>query len=209
MDPYEACRSCACYIKRFEVRCPFCGAPHTWSARGATTPSRMSRARWLALGSSLVVAGCGGASDPTSSGRSGEQGSTDGAVDTGQPSAQGGDSGASGDAEQVSDSSQTVLADAAEASSCTVSTAPFACGTQTCDPSSQFCQMYSWGGGACVADDAGSFFPPQCYDCPTCTCVAPTLWANCHCLDLDGGGIGIECAGCYGSPPTRLELLEA
>jgi hypothetical protein len=66
---------------------------------------------------------------------------------------------------------------------------------------------------ACEDDNAGGSFPQECLSCPTCDCVS--RYSGCRCVDLGGGafgvggGIGVQCAGCYGAPPTRLELLAA
>jgi hypothetical protein len=67
MDAFEACVSCARYIRRTETACPFCRSTHTPSAPRARRPSRrMSRSAWLAttLVSGLALAGCSGASIP-------------------------------------------------------------------------------------------------------------------------------------------------
>jgi hypothetical protein len=59
MDAYETCAVCHCHIKRQEPSCPFCGTTRTDNAR--KTPRshrRLSRAQWLALGSTLAVAAC-------------------------------------------------------------------------------------------------------------------------------------------------------
>ena len=53
----ETCSSCRCYIQRREARCPFCGA----TARRQVAPhfgSRMSRARWAAIGSTFALMSC-------------------------------------------------------------------------------------------------------------------------------------------------------
>lgn len=59
MDAYDVCVECACHIKREELACPFCAAPHAPKPLPAIRWSpRMSRAQWLAFGSTLAVAGC-------------------------------------------------------------------------------------------------------------------------------------------------------
>ena len=64
MTAYESCSSCARYIKARESSCPFCSAVHAQGPGAARRFSRISRARWLAFGSTLAVVGCqGGATD--------------------------------------------------------------------------------------------------------------------------------------------------
>jgi hypothetical protein len=72
----------------------------------------------------------------------------------------------------------------------------------------------SYDGTQVACEDAANGIPQQCLSCPTCDCVSQYIGASCNCVDLGGslglgGGIGVECAGCYGAPPTRLELLAA
>jgi hypothetical protein len=60
MNAYDLCSNCARHIKTHESRCPFCGATHTRKRHAARQLlSRMSRAQWLAFGSTLAVVGCG------------------------------------------------------------------------------------------------------------------------------------------------------
>lgn len=71
MNAYDVCEACACHIKRQENECPFCGAQHTPKPR-LPMPSvpRLSRAQWLAFGSSLAVTGCLDATAPAGAGAS-------------------------------------------------------------------------------------------------------------------------------------------
>src|SRR5579871_6799125 len=111
MDTLEICRACACFIKRTEVRCPFCGATHVAVARPPLRGPRMSRATWLAVGSALAVAGCGGSVSGFPG--SGSTQSTQGAgASSGGGSSSGGD--ARGDDEGGAEDA-AVLADATEA----------------------------------------------------------------------------------------------
>jgi hypothetical protein len=218
MDAYEVCSSCACHIKRTELRCPFCAAPHASSARVARFASRMSRAQWLAFGSTLTLVSCSGAVQPlpssgTDSGSPSQQtadASTSPGWDARNPTSATEDSGRDTDAVAAADAGSPTDDAATEASACAV-TGAFTCNGTTCDRASQYCQMYNGGNEVgCQADDAGFNFPPQCYGCPTCACIGQQLTGTCHCVDIDdGGGIGIECIGCYGAPPARLERLLA
>src|SRR5689334_1742662 len=58
MDTFDVCRACRCHIKRRERHCPFCGAPHVLAPVPARRIARMSRARWLAFGSTLTLMSC-------------------------------------------------------------------------------------------------------------------------------------------------------
>jgi hypothetical protein len=61
MNPYNACASCSRYIKRGDRGCPFCGsANRPVRQEEPRLSARMSRARWLAFGSTLAIAGCSG-----------------------------------------------------------------------------------------------------------------------------------------------------
>jgi hypothetical protein len=221
MDAYEVCSSCACHIKRAEVRCPVCAAPRTMSANVTRLAARMSRAQWLAFGSTLTLVSCSGAVQPAPSNGADSGSPSQEVADANAPPAWDGSrptsvadaGGHDADAEAVADTGSPGDDAAPEASACTVS-GTFACAGATCDRASQFCEIYSGGTEfGCLADDAGAgtfSFPPECYGCPTCACVGPKLGGPCQCIDIDdGGGIGIECIGCYGAPPARLERLLA
>jgi hypothetical protein len=61
MNPYKACVSCACYIKRNEAVCPFCGAANRAEPGGPRgTATRMARSQWLACSATIAVVGCSG-----------------------------------------------------------------------------------------------------------------------------------------------------
>jgi hypothetical protein len=63
---YEVCSSCMRHIRSDERICPFCGVAHL--AKPATTRAplaRMSRARWLAFGSTIAVVACSETLPPT------------------------------------------------------------------------------------------------------------------------------------------------
>lgn len=217
MDSYDICVSCACHIKRIESRCPFCGAAHTPSSRIVRAP-RMSRAEWLAFGSSLLLMGCSGSTEPEVGG---EQAPS---VSPGASSGSNADDSdaARGDASTTRDACASCVADGSAGahdggaedggSACAVAPGTFACASNLCDRQTQWCMLYSNGtpSGYCAPDDAGWNFPDSCQACPTCACVTGA-WADagrtsCKCVELEGG-IGVQCAGCYGSPPARLELM--
>jgi hypothetical protein len=228
MDPYDICSACSCFIKAAEAHCPFCGAEHRHAPRAPVPIRRMSRAQWLALGSALVLTSCGGSvkPGPLGSGQQGEEGDaqqadsgqsagddSDAAVVTGDDASRVGPLDASsqpdvGD-EDVAD--KDVTGDEDAPAGCGVSHTTFQCAGTSCNAATQYCYI-SYGGTqvACQDDSNGGYFPSQCLDCPTCDCVAQYISGpSCKCVDLGGGAIGVQCAGCYGAPPTRLELLAA
>jgi hypothetical protein len=183
----------------------------------------MSRAQWLALGSAIALTSCGGVKD---GGPTGTQGSGQhGGGDQGDAEAQSETGQATGDDAEIAtgdDASTIGTLDAAsppDASdnedapivACAVPHATFQCAGSSCNAATQYCYI-SYGGTqvACEDDNAGGYFPQQCLDCPTCSCVSQYISGpSCKCVDLGGGAIGVQCAGCYGAPPTRLELLAA
>jgi hypothetical protein len=66
MNPYYACPSCSSYVKRSDSKCPFCGAANRApNVARARRMGRMSRAQWLAYGSTLAVVGCTGGGSTT------------------------------------------------------------------------------------------------------------------------------------------------
>ncbi|HEX8789981.1 MAG TPA: hypothetical protein VF765_03455 [Polyangiaceae bacterium] len=228
MDSYDICSACSCFIKTAETACPFCGAEHHARSRPVARARRMSRAQWLALGSALVLTSCGGSVKPGPTGTqgSGQQGGDDNDAQAGTDSGQttgddtdaaetvdavatGGDASTIGHVEAGAEPDASEVADAP--ASCTVPRTTFQCAGSSCNSASQYCYI-SYGGTevACEDDNAGGYFPQQCLTCPTCDCVSQYIGGpGCKCVDLGGGAIGVQCAGCYGAPPTRLELLAA
>jgi hypothetical protein len=190
MDPYDICSACSCFMKTTETCCPFCGAEHRPVAKAPVPARRMSRAQWLALGSALALTSCGGITD----------GGHTGTQQSGQPS---GDQG------------NVVATGNCSASYATLLNRTFACAGQSCNAATQYCQMSYDGNQVTCEDDGTGYFPQECLSCPTCDCVSRYTGSSCTCVDLGGaiglgGGIGVQCSGgCYGAPPTRLELLAA
>lgn len=58
MEAFDVCTGCRCHIKRYERICPFCAAPHVAAPALPRQIDRMSRARWLAIGSTLTLMSC-------------------------------------------------------------------------------------------------------------------------------------------------------
>ena len=194
MDPYDICSACSCFIKSAERCCPFCGAEHRPVSKAPVRARRMSRAQWLALGSALALTSCGGITDG-------------GHTSTQQSSQGGGDQGGTNVAPAGTSCSESFGG---------VLNPMFTCAGQPCNAATQFCDMsYDGTELVCENDDAGGYFPQECLSCPTCDCVSRYIGSSCQCVDLGvavgpGGGIGLSCSGgCYGAPPTRLELLAA
>jgi hypothetical protein len=183
---------------------------------------RTSRAQWLAFGS-VALAGCvgsvrempldgggGGAQEDGSSLAMQDSGSHDGAALGTNDAAVGTDASLSpetGTAQEAGSSvdSGTVVTDDAGVA-CRSRSGYFTCSANVCDRSIQTCYQGSclWYGDteAYAIGDAGS-----CGPCPTCACLQQHLSINCHCSEDSQGTISISCAGCYGSPPARLERL--
>ncbi len=224
MDSFDLCTACSCFIKRTETRCPFCGAEHVHVPRPPVGARRMSRAQWLALGSALVLTSCGGSVQPGPTGTQGssqhggdDQGDAQAQADSGQgggddtdaSTVTGDDASTIGQEDAAGDAADEAVVHAGDAGSCAAG-GLFICAGSPCNAGTQFCQM-SYGGTdvACSDDNNGGFFPQECVACPTCACVSQHLFGNCQCVERNGGGIGLQCATCYGAPPTRLELLAA
>ena len=56
---FDVCRRCARHVKSAEPSCPFCGASHTPNRSGRpAVRGRVSRAHWLAFGSTLALLSC-------------------------------------------------------------------------------------------------------------------------------------------------------
>ncbi|HEY8039333.1 MAG TPA: hypothetical protein VIF15_06040 [Polyangiaceae bacterium] len=180
----------------------------------------MSRGQWLALGSTMALAGCSGAvaatpgdggggtgHDPATGaleGGSGVIGHEAGADpgDAGEPE----DAGNTADSELLVDTGSSVVADAADDGgfACPTRSGYFQCGGNVCDRSIQACYSggCQWYGNLYEMPDAAS-----CGACPTCQCLKGALYPNCSCQEDDAGTLTISCGGCYGSPPARLERI--
>lgn len=121
MNGYEVCTACACLIKAHESKCPFCAA-----ARTATAPSilkalpRTSRAQWLALCSTLAMAGCSGEAPPATQ----DAGAADGHT-------------SNGDAATTPVPQGTLACGASN-------------GVQTCSRASQYCMIDANARASCV-----------------------------------------------------------
>jgi hypothetical protein len=230
MDPYDICSACSCFIKAAETCCPFCGAEHRHAApKSPLRVGRVSRAQWLALGSALVLTSCGGSVKPGPIGTQGagqqsegNEGDAEAQRDSGQNTGDDTDAAQTVDAVATGDDASTIGdPDASQApdvtgdedapATCAVADITFQCAGQPCKATSQYCELsYAGTEEACVDDSTGGYFPQQCLSCPTCDCVSQYISGpSCKCVDLGGGAIGVQCAGCYGAPPTRLELLAA
>jgi hypothetical protein len=156
-------------------------------------PSRMSRAQWLAFGSTLAIVGCGdrtGATtsdsvrvarpqgvtpdDVTADGATADGATVDGAMPEGSVARRAGD---------------TFPCD----------TSP---GTVTCHVATEYCRSGSpsCGTSGCVP------VPAACIATPSCDCLYDAgLSYSTDCED-DAGTIEVYCP-CYGAPPRRLERV--
>src|SRR5579863_1525342 len=77
MNDLAPCRACSCHVKTSDETCPFCGAPHEPLPSSRRGVPRMSRARWLAFGSTIALLGCGGNVEPGKSLGSAQGAATD------------------------------------------------------------------------------------------------------------------------------------
>jgi hypothetical protein len=201
------CASCACHIKVSDARCPFCGAVNTRRPPRRAPAARSSRAQWLAFGSVALV-GCVGTVAESSGGDGGgavaqhDAGNTP-AHDSGNQQVPPPDAGT---APETGVSYEASLPEASV--SCPTRSGYFDCSANVCDRSIQACYDGEclWYGAlpeyTGTIPDAAS-----CGSCPTCACLKGTLYPNCNCAEDGEGTIAISCAGCYGSPPARLERL--
>jgi hypothetical protein len=227
MNPYYACSSCACYVKRGDPICPFCGTPNR--AR-AVAPSRqlarMSRAQWLAYGSALAALGCTGsaatgpshAQDATAQNEANAE-TVDGAVD-GTP-----DTGPSSDAAVAG---EVTFAAADGGFVCMGGIYLPSWDGSVCDRATQWCFLNNGGYGpsGCRSLDTtcapGLFSDAACtsvfdWDAAACdggprrcACLTLTGCAGIYpgsCTDADAGGVVVSCGECYGAPPARIERL--
>jgi hypothetical protein len=144
----------------------------------------MSRAAWLALGATTAAAACVALSSCSSS-------------------------------PQPGTTAESVQGDAG---------ARFACADASCLVGQEVCwsETDCYGGTTtqrCAALDA-SAYTSSCAADPTCSgCIGrnvadakpPYVDPSYGCMDRDGGGVDlyedINCVGCYGAPPARLERL--
>jgi hypothetical protein len=170
----------------------------------------MSRAHWLAYGSTLTVLGCLGSRSTTS--------------DTDVDAATQGEETTPplDDAARV-----TPLDDAAwKAEAGGQDTRPLPCGPEVdaslqCNRLTHYCFNETRGGGgySCVSDDAG---PLATDGGAACSCLTSDLGpygclfnfsiptSSCYaaeCTRDDAGGVTVSCHTCYGAPPARLERL--
>jgi hypothetical protein len=225
---FVQCAACHCHIKRAERHCPFCNA-RVEDVRASATPrtSRVSRAAWMALGSSLAALGTAGfqAGCQTASTTHDPGPLVDGPA-TGSEAPIGADAA-------VQDADAGTCSAGASTSNGTIR-----CGVTRCNAETQYCEHDI--GDSCspgssdthhtdqttcrdkTPDGGDSSFPAECLVCSTCACVAPLrlLWDRSGdyvrdawtCKDLEGGGVLItdeffSCGPCYGAPPSRLERL--
>src|SRR5579872_3682892 len=171
MNHYQVCTECRVHVKAHEAQCPFCGA-----ARLARTPTerglpvRLSRAQWLAFGSTLAVTGCSSAivssierssSSSTSSTASSNGGSMTSTPVNGTSSATG-----SGATPSGTSSSATLTGTSSVSpttTSTTASTTPLSCAIPTgqflCDPSNN--QGTGDAGVACDRQAEFCSLPPS------------------------------------------------
>jgi hypothetical protein len=183
-------------LKLGDSACPFCGA----NGRATGVPirrfARMSRAEWLAYGSTFTMLGCMGEG-------------TSASVDV-------------QDAASV-DVQEAASVDVQEAAHLFLCANLDDGSLQQCDRRTQYCDG-RWGIGSCLPFDAGplaavdaggacpcSLTPLGGYFGLTCVFAYPpspdSSTGKLDCSEDDAGGISVSYHSCYGSPPARLERL--
>ena len=177
MSPFQLCPKCACYVKREDPHCPFCGAPN--EPRAAPSSPRHERGRascgpWLALGSalSLSAAGCS-ATPPEASPVSRSVGEDGGPI--------------------VACSSRSGYFPCGTDEYCDRS-------VQACV--NERCQAYQ---GALVTEEVVG--PSPCGACPTCACLQPPFDCTCSEDGAGTISVVCSFGACYGAPPPRHERL--
>jgi hypothetical protein len=218
MNRYQPCSSCACHVRHDDARCPFCDAPNAARAARSIRLPRMSRAQWLAFGSTLAFVGCTGNVAPIPP----DPGAGDGAKDAGNAthdsgSPQGPEGGvateagiAHEDAGAAQEAGETAEASTDEGGTilgCATRTGYYECGGNVCDRSIQACFSgeCEWYGDLAATTSADA--SASCGPCPSCTCLQGVIYPNCTCSEDAQGTVVISCGGCYGAPPARLERL--
>ncbi len=193
MSAYATCFGCDCYVKRHDLRCPFCGI---------ALQSHTSRARWVAL-SVVSLAGAACADTPTRDTDASSVDATfqaesglDARISSRPECAQG--FFACGDGGLLCDRSSEFCVD------------QYAYGGPWCHTYSEG----SWASGF----DAGCTRCPSCGDAhdgsvPECiasswnTCANPHSSAATSCTQDDAGSVIVKtmsCGPCYGAPPARF-----
>lgn len=151
----------------------------------------MSRAQWLAFGSTLALTGCSASGSSSASNSYATVATSTWVSPASCPSPAPGlffcsDAGVVYDGATNSASYGYVVA---------------------CDRVTELCSLTN--NPQCLQKaDAAS---PVCLTCPTCACLLVNGFAGCRCEAVDdAGGIALDCTGvggCYGSPPARLERI--
>ena len=215
-DAYEPCRSCQRHVKREDAACPFCGAARSTARTHVRREmTRISRAHWLAFGSTLVGIGCNGsmAAEPFADAGAAPDDAATARVAPDDATTAPHDASAADDRKPDEDAP----ADAArrEAGYPSPDTScprrgTFACGgSMNCDRATEVCfnsQCASIATVGYLQIDSGA-----CAACPTCACFPPGRRPDCtagvSCFEDNFGGLTVSCsqAGCYGSPPVRLD----
>jgi len=180
----------------------------------------MSRAQWLAFGSTLAFVGCTGNVESLPS----SVGEGDGTKDSGNATYEAGsesshpEAGVTAEAGVGHDDAGVTVEAAAEAATeaateagpvvgCASRTGYYECGSNICDRSIQACFQGACEWYGALPETLSVDAAAACGPCPSCECLQPTLYPSCQCTEDAEGTLVISCAGCYGAPPARLERL--
>ena len=216
-NAFTSCASCRCLVKSDDSVCPFCGAVVVQRAAVAhrVQGPRMSRAMWLAFGSSIATAAglaCSSSHTPPTA-TAGSAAEIDPTQGSGNVDARASDPAVidAGSERANGDPFPTATCDAGTGCACTP------CGKITCDTATEYCEYrkYACAGAAdCTFETEPSACVPRtngvsCGASANATCtqdvcgrvvVEQTIEDCCHAC-----GMGCATSGCYGSPPARLE----
>lgn len=162
-------------------------------------PSRMSRAQWLAFGSTLAIAGCGdrtGATTADSVRVAKPQGATpdDATADGATPD----DAMADGATVDGATPEGSVTPRAGDTFPCDTYS-----GTVACHVATEYCR---WGSPSCGKSGCVPV-PAACIATPSCDCLYDAgLSQSGECEGDDAGTVEVYCP-CYGAPPWRMERV--
>jgi hypothetical protein len=184
----------------------------------------MSRARWLAFGSTLVGIGCNGslaaelvadggaASDDAETAHARDDATTEDVAPNDVAIA---NDASSADDRKPDDDAHADAARGEAGYSSPDRSCPrhgtFACGSMSCDRATQVC-FNSQCTSLASADVQRRFVDSgACLACPSCACIPNQGDCNrgLSCFEDNFGGLTVTCSqgGCYGSPPARLDRL--
>ena len=212
MMDYYVCSSCHCYVRARDVACPFCAASRASEApvTPRVQPSSLSRAQRIAVGAAFALLGCEG---PDAQDRfvaapvlSENDPAPDASAEAGSAALPVDDAAVGHAADGLVESATDASVAATDASAET----PFACGSASCDPQTQFClqRTYDICGGMNFLTSCEDLPPPggdPCAGYGGCVVDAGAGGGRTVAVLVSGTCPCTSCNPCYGAPPPRLE----